>query len=201
MSRRPTREERDKHPLCGAKRSNGEPCRMYAGSGTPHKGKGRCRRHGGNTANHLKADARQQLQQEMIQATLGDTTEQVTPTEVLARMLRASSAHAGWLGATVANLPPEELGSAYGKQLVHLYSQERDRLVHVAKCCADLHIDERLLAIKETESRLLGEALLAACIAIAMPKEQQIALGDALRTELAVLEAEPVSTNHKVISA
>lgn len=173
---------------------------MHAGSGTPHKGKGRCRRHGGNTATHIKADAKQQLAIEMVQATFGDTTEQVTPTEALARMLRASSAHAGWLGATVAALPPEELGTPYGRQLVHLYSQERDRLVHVAKCCADLHIDERLVAIKETESRLLGEALLAATMTLGYTKVQRVELGDALRTELAVLEAAPVSTNHRVLT-
>jgi hypothetical protein len=54
-----TPEQRDKQPLCGAKKKkkkkkkkNGEKCRAFAGQGTAHFGYGRCRFHLGNTQTH-----------------------------------------------------------------------------------------------------------------------------------------------------
>jgi hypothetical protein len=98
-------------------------------------------------------------------------------------------------------LSKEELGSPYGMQIIPSYGVERDRLAQVAKLCSDAHVDERLVAVQEQQTRLLGEALKAACLAIALPAKWQKQLGSALRSELAVLEVEPVSVNHKVLGA
>jgi hypothetical protein len=151
--------------------------------------------------NHNTKAIRQEIAQRIAQeATFGDAKD-VTPPEVLANLLRSTSAHVGWLGATLAGLSKEELGSPLGTQLVHQYGVERDRAAQVAKLCSDAKVDERLVAIAETQTRLLGEALKAACLAIGMKATQQTALGSALRSELAVLEAEPVPVRHKVLGS
>src|SRR5438045_1467314 len=36
-----TPDQKDRHGICGAKKKSGEPCRNFAGLGTPHKGVGR----------------------------------------------------------------------------------------------------------------------------------------------------------------
>jgi hypothetical protein len=48
-----TKEQRDLHDLCGAKRKNGELCRKFAGEGTDHFGVGHCKYHFGNARNHI----------------------------------------------------------------------------------------------------------------------------------------------------
>jgi hypothetical protein len=206
MPRKPTRAERDKDEaagkLCGAKRRNGAgPCRHFAGLRTDHPGTGKCYLHGGATRNHSKAAIKQEIAQRIAQeATFGDAKD-VTPPEALAGLLHTTSAHVGWLAGTLATLPKEALGSPYGMQLTHLYGVERDRLAQVAKLCSDAHVDERLVAIQEQQTRLLGEALRAACLSIGMKETQQRKLGTALRQELAVLEAEPVPVRHKVLGS
>jgi hypothetical protein len=53
--------------------------------------------------------------------------------------------------------------------------------------------------VREEESRLLGEALKAACVVAGIKAETQRKLGAALRNELALLEAEPVPASHRVL--
>lgn len=81
-----TRDERSKQDLCGAKRRNGEPCRLFAGQGTSHKGTGACKHHGGSTQNHNKRAIKQELTQRMVQeATMGEPVEEITAVQALAQ--------------------------------------------------------------------------------------------------------------------
>jgi hypothetical protein len=203
---KPTKAERDKHAaegkLCGAKtqKGKGPPCRNFAGQRTDHPGTGKCSKHGGSTTNHNKAAIKAEIAQRIAQeATFGDAKD-VTPPEALAGLLHSTSAHVGWLQGTLASLTKEQLAEPWALQIIHSYGVERDRLAAVAKICGEAKVDERLVAIQEQQTRLLGEALLAACRVIGMAETTQRKLGAALRQELAVLEVAPVSVNHKVIS-
>jgi hypothetical protein len=205
MAHKPTKAHRDQMEsagkLCGAKLRSGGKCRQFAGTRTDHPGVSSCWLHLGRSTNVNKAAIKQEIAQRLAQeATFGDAKD-VTPPEALAGLLHATSAHVGWLAGTLASLSKEELGSPYGMQIIHSYGVERDRLGQVAKLCSDAHVDERLVALRETQTRLLGEALKAACLAIGMEQTQQLKLGAPLRSQLAVLEVEPVSVNHKVLGA
>src|SRR4051812_22397185 len=89
-----TRDDRSTYTLCGAKRRNGEPCRLFAGQGTNHKGVGRCRLHGGATRNHTKHAAKVEAERRLMR--FGEPLE-VDPVEAMLTMLRLAAGHVAYL--------------------------------------------------------------------------------------------------------
>lgn len=138
---------REGYALCGARRrSTGEPCLAIAGSGTDHKGIGRCKFHGGNTRNHRKNAVVREAKTR--RATLGLPVE-VPASEALLWVVHATAGHAAWLSQEVAALPREQLGEHEGRVLVEMYGQERDRLTRASKAALDAGADARQLDLAE----------------------------------------------------
>src|SRR6266511_4944831 len=79
---------RDKHALCGAKRrSDGKPCRLFAGQRTDHPGYGRCYLHGGATPTHRRGAVKEAAKQ---RAPKFGQPRKVMPGEALMEMLYLS---------------------------------------------------------------------------------------------------------------
>jgi hypothetical protein len=145
-------EQRDTHPLCGARKKNGETCRAFAGQGTPHPGVGRCKFHGGSTATHVAGAAAQEAQARMLM--LGAAVD-IEPHEALLGVLRLSSGHVAWLRQEVSAL--DNLASTDGQILRRLYGEERDRVGRLAKACLDAGVAERQVRLAERYGEVLGQ--------------------------------------------
>lgn len=108
--RHPTRG----YVVCGAKlRQQREPdddrpdyCLQPAGAETPHKGVGRCRDHGGNTASHMQA-ARLQMAQEAAQAFGG--RRDVHPAEALLELVQTKAQEVEFWRMLVSRLEEGEM--------------------------------------------------------------------------------------------
>jgi hypothetical protein len=186
-----TPEQRDKVPMCGAKRKNGELCRAFAGQGTSHTGIGRCKFHGGATGTHEKAAVKRELQKSMVM--MGEPVENVTALQALLQELWASTGHVGWLRQQIADMGHDELGSTYGQAVTSLYNTERDRKTKIARLCIESGVDEAAIRVAEVQVTLVGQALAKAADTAGLSAEMRKRLGAAMREELAAVDAQPHS--------
>lgn len=186
MSRKsdPATGTRVGHPLCGARKRSGELCQSFAGLGTPHKGIGRCKFHGGNTPTHqrhaIKVEARQRM------AAYGAPIES-HPIEALLWVMHATAGHASWLNGEVARQP--DLKAHEALVLVELYGQERDRLARVAKACLDAGVDDRQVKLAERNADVLATVLRAVHDALTLTAEQDEVFKETVQRSLQALAA------------
>jgi hypothetical protein len=188
----PTREQRDKFPLCAAKKKpsrGGGTCRLFAGQGTDHPGVGRCKWHGGATKNHKSHAVAVEAKRRMVK--LGVPIEEVTAPAALMGLLRATCGHVGWLHAQVGEV--QDLSDHEAQVLVRLYDNERDRLVRISEACIRAGVAEAEVRVMQAQVAVLGQALKKACGKAGLSVEQQRRLGAALRDELGKSEARGAS--------
>jgi hypothetical protein len=183
-----TPEQRDQHPLCGAKKKNGELCRAYAGQGTRHPGIGKCKFHLGNAPLHERRAVTLEAKRKMV--TLGQPVEDLTAVGALLSELYASSGHVAWLRQQIADSTPEYLGTIEGQAVVNLYNSERDRKTRIAKMCTEAGVDEAQVRILEAQVALLGQALSKACDTAGLSAPMRERVGAALREELGAVNAK-----------
>jgi hypothetical protein len=184
-----TRDERSERALCGAKRRNGELCRLFAGHGTKHTGIGRCKLHGGSVPNHEKAAVRRQLQQRMIaEGTLGDPDTEITALGALLSELYASAGHVAWLRRQIGDMSQADIATIEGQALIRLYDGERDRKARIARLAIESGVDEAKVIVMEAQCKLLGEALSRACDTAGLSAPLRKRVGAALRDELASVQ-------------
>lgn len=184
-----TPEQRDKQPLCGARKKNGELCRAFAGQGTDHAGVPgtRCKFHGGSTRTHRQHAVIQEAQRRMIK--LGAPVE-IRPGEALLAMLYCATGHATWLREEIVRL--DDLSSGEGLAFVTLYGEERDRVAKVAKACLDAGVAERQVRLAEQYGSALANVLGAifADPELGLRKEQRAALPNLLKRHLGAIEGD-----------
>ena len=177
--------ERSEHPLCGAKKKNGEECRAFAGQGTDHKGIGRCRHHFGNSPSHKNNAVKVEAERKMV--TMGAPVN-ITPAAALMGVLRATAGHVAWLASEVG-----DLGSIEGPDaanLTRLYAEERERLTRVASACLSAGIRKADVEMAEAQTEALAKAINAAMSHVGgLTSKQKQQFGQALRHELASLSA------------
>jgi hypothetical protein len=180
-----TPEQRDRIPLCGAKKKNGDSCRAFAGQGTAHPGVGRCRFHLGNTKSHQQNAVVQEAQRRMIK--LGIPVE-VEPHEALLSMLYLASGHVAWLREEIGST--DDLGTFEAKVLVQLYGEERDRVTKIAKAALDAGVAERQIAFVERYADALADLLRSIFFdgELDLTEPQRARLPDVLRRHLVTLE-------------
>jgi hypothetical protein len=186
-----TPEQRDEHPLCGAKKKNGETCRAFAGQGTEHGGSGKCRWHLGNSRNHKQAAVVSEAKRRMVK--LGPAIA-VQPHEALLWLLHAGSGHVAYLGQEIAAM--DDLGTFEGQVLVQLYGEERDRLAKVAEVCIRAGVTEEQVRLAERFGDAIARVVGSALDAVKdLTEEQRRAFAETFRLELLALEPsadEPV---------
>ncbi len=182
-----TSEQLDDYPLCGAKKKNGEVCRMWAGAGTDHKGMGRCKWHLGNTENHRMHAVRQEAMQNAAVASM-----EVTPGQAIRAVLHDSAGTFAWLTAMAGALTEEQMveqgiGGARLNMWIRLRAEEGDRLAQIAKTAAAMGLDERQVQMSERMTAMMGSLLEAVMDKIDLTPKQREAMGPAIRESLPML--------------
>lgn len=196
---------------CGARTKNGDPCQLR-----PLKGATRCRRHGGASPQAKAAAARriekQKLEQEVVKMLgIQDTYEQVNPQDTLLHVLGATAAEERFLANRVAEFSEDDqvlrwtrkdhqegsgpMGpvdvstySAVPDVLVTQLRDARDRLIRYSAMAIKLGLDERRVALAESQADQLAAVFFRAVASTALAPEQREALQQAFASELRALE-------------
>src|ERR1700761_465401 len=98
------------HGACGAKTRSGGKCQKQKGWGTDHLGTGRCKLHGGNTANGQKAAANEA-------ATIMGVGLDVDPHEALLTCVRIPAGEIASCSALIAELEKPMVMTPFGEML------------------------------------------------------------------------------------
>jgi hypothetical protein len=183
-----TPEQRDKHPLCGAKRrSDGKPCRKFAGEGTDHFGIGRCRLHGGSTRNHRKAAVVQEAQR---RAAMYPEMIEVDPGQALLHMLWLSYGQVAWLQEAIER--HEDRHSFEARVDIQHYKDERDRVARIAKAALDAGVAERQVRLMERHAYQIANVLrnVFADPELGLTQKQQAVIPAVVRRHLVRLDED-----------
>lgn len=150
-----TPEQRDKHALCGAKkRSDGKPCRKFAGEGTDHFGIGRCRLHGGSTPTHKKHAVKVEAQRRTPKF---GQPRQVMPGDALMEMLSIAYGQVHFLAEEISK--HDDLTAFEARVLIQSHKDERDRVAQVAKTALDAGVAERQVKLAEMFGVLIARLI------------------------------------------
>lgn len=147
-----TPEQRDNHELCGAKkRSDGQPCRKFAGEGTDHPGIGRCKYHGGSTSSHKRHAVKVEAAR---RAPKFGQPRKVLPGEALIEMLWIAYGQVHWLQDEISK--HADMSTFEARVLVQSHKDERDRVAQVAKTALDAGVAERQIRLAEMYGELIA---------------------------------------------
>jgi hypothetical protein len=176
---RNTPQARDKHPLCGAKRKNGEPCRNWAGVRTSHPGIGCCWLHGGNSPSGEKAALALEVKRRMVTLAEPLSEQDASPHRVLANLMRMAGGNVEWLDAEIRKL--EDLGTADAAAKLALYTQEREMTARVAKLASEAGVEQVEANLKQAQAVMMPEMVKTAAEQAGLNDKQVNALGVGLR--------------------
>jgi hypothetical protein len=150
-----TREQRDKHALCSAKKKNGEPCRKFAGEGTDHPGVGRCKYHLGRTDAHKKNAVKVEAQRRLM--VIGKEID-IDPINALLWTVRLSAGHCFLIQSELAK-HKQPTKTFEGQVLLRLWNEERERLAKTAKLAVDAGVAEKAIRLAETYGEMLAKLI------------------------------------------
>ncbi len=141
--------------LCGANLvdGSGRTCGHPAGWGTG-TGRGRCKKHGGNTPTHVIKAEREELEEAVE---LFSLSREIEPTEALLEELWRTAAIVRMLDRQIVTKTPEELLASPGLVLWH--RQERRLYVAVARVAIAAGIAERQVKLAEQQGALVATAI------------------------------------------
>lgn len=146
---------RDKHALCGAKRrSNGKPCRLFAGQRTDHPGIGSCYLHGGSTPTHKRHAVKVEAKR---RAPKFGEPRKVMPGEALLEMLWCAYGQVFWLADEIAK--HKDLSSFEARVLIQSHKDERDRVARVSEAALRAGVQERALRLAEMYGEVIARLL------------------------------------------
>lgn len=157
------------HVRCTAHTKAGNPCGQ-----PPMNGQGVCRKHGGKAPQSLAAaERRLQERAALVALEAFGIPVVIDPHTALLEELHRTAGAVAWLGALVAELDREEV--IWGTTKVktggddggtteeakpniwyELWARERKHLVEVANACVKAGIEERRIALAESQGRMLA---------------------------------------------
>lgn len=158
--------------LCGADTSDeenpGKTCGLPAGWGTEHKGIGRCRKHLGNTRNHIEAARRQQVE-ELAAEYLDDPDAPPVANagDALRRLATRVENALDVVGSRVNQLneiryKADGAGTEQIRGEVDIWLRLVKQLESLLKSIDTLRLDERQLQLEEDKARLTFAIFVAA---------------------------------------
>jgi hypothetical protein len=175
---------RDKHALCGAKkRSDGKPCRKFAGEGTDHFGIGRCRLHGGSTRTHKRHAVKVEAER---RAPKFGKPKKVMPGDALMEMLWTAYGQVHWLADEISK--QKDMNSFEARVLIQSHKDERDRVAHVAKTALDAGVQERQIRLAELYGEVIATAIGRILDGLKLSPAQRTRSREVVRTVLLALE-------------
>lgn len=159
--------------LCGANKRQGEgTCTLPAGWGTEHPGVGPCRKHLGNTGNHVKAAAKAMMARtlaEVAPAPIGDPIERmaevVSQYDAFHRMLWAKIGEARVDGSDVDLLSPS---------MAPYVAEAKAAAQTMQRFLADwvrLGMEERMVSLDERRAELVVFVLRSALGSLGLPPD------------------------------
>ena len=180
-----TREQREQHALCGARKKNGEKCRNFAGQGTDHFGVGNCSFHLGNAPNNKKNAIRREAERRAIE--FGGMIK-VEPTEALLTVLYLSAGHVTYIADELAD--HEDKTTFEAQVLLRMWNEERDRVARIAKAALDAGVAERAVSLAERYAEDLARLLRAIFNdpELRLTRPQHDRLPDVLRRHLGAMD-------------
>lgn len=180
-----TKEQRDRHALCGAKKKNGELCRKFAGEGTNHPGVGRCKYHLGNTKGHQKNAVKVEVQRRLLE--IGDPIE-MNPINALLWTVNLSAGHLEFIRRELAGY--DQADSFDRQVLLRVYNDERDRLSRTAKLAVDAGVAERAVKLAETYGEMLAELISGILDDLALNKRQRAEVPAVVKRHLLAVDTK-----------
>lgn len=180
-------------PYCGARKDDGSTCEAVAGAGTPHRGTGSCKHHGGCTPSHIRK-AEKEIARQAVE-TYG-LPRSVDPEIALLEEVARTAGHVDYLAAVVRALDPSALvrdgsirESAHISPWVDLYQRERRHYLAVSKAAVDAGLAKRSVQLAESYGLLISEVLraVAADPALHLDEEQRRAMPDVVGRHLAIV--------------
>ncbi|MBB4702217.1 hypothetical protein [Sphaerisporangium siamense] len=189
---------------CGARKRDGSgaTCRHPAGWGTDHVGIGHCRKHGGNTPNHVTAARAEEARRAVATYGLPRT---IDPAAALLEEVHRTAGHVTWLGEKVAELAEDDLvwgvteevdkasGEFPGTDMTRaakpnawlvLYQQERKHLVDVSAAAIRAGVDAALVRMTEQQGVLLAGVISRVLARLELSPEQRALVGVVVPEEL-----------------
>lgn len=162
--------------ICGAAKSNGEPCTQPAGYGTDHPGKGRCRWHPKGTGLAATANAAAEA------GGLGGPVH-TTPGKAILGVLAIATGHLVYCSAKVAEIEQGELWTDEGHLNKWVRWQERlsDRVAKYAATAVGMGVAERQGALVEAQTRMVTGLLENVIRELDLTPEQRKKIGPAIR--------------------
>jgi hypothetical protein len=210
----PTNED----PLLQDRR--GKPCRLSAGFGTEHKGRGRCKYHGGNTPTHNKQASRNlakeiKITNEMI---FGSPVDEISPEEAILQELARTAGHVEWLYQKVQLVGSQSAleGEDENKALIQytklgitpsvwiqMYQDERKHLMAVAKTASSMGIAERQVQIAEQQGKMLAMVIrnFMDDPLMELTPTQRVNAPELIRKHLAAIPISATSTTKRPLSS
>jgi hypothetical protein len=183
-----TAEQRSTYPLCGARRRDGQTCRLFAGQGTSHKGVGKCKLHGGSTPTHIASAIITTVKREALQ--FGEELD-LQPAEALLAMLRLSAGQVAFIRGQLAQMSEEQRDEFHGQVLLRMWGEERDRTARIAEAALRVGIEEKQVRIAERYGALLASLIAGILTDLALTPEQQELARMCVPRRLLELEAPP----------
>lgn len=182
-----TKEQRDRHALCGARKKNGDKCRKFAGEGTEHPGIGTCKYHLGNARNNKLNAVKREAQRRAIQ--FGEAIK-VEPTEALLTVLYLSAGHLSFIRDELA--AREDKTTFDAQVLLRMWDDERDRVARIAKAALDAGVAERQITLAERYAEDMARLLRAVFYdpELGLTVTQRAQLPDVLRRHLLAMDGE-----------
>ena len=179
-----TREQRERHALCGAKKKNGDPCRKFAGEGTEHPGVGRCKYHFGNAESHKKHAVKVEAERRLM--TIGQEVN-INPIEALLWTVRVSAGHMILLQSELENRK-EDLTSFESQVLTRAWNDERDRLAKTAKLAVDAGVAEKQIRLIEQAGADIARLIEGILSDLRLTKAQEAIRMEVIRRHLLALD-------------
>lgn len=190
------------HAGCAGHRRDGAPCGNH-----PMTDQRTCRMHGGSSPVARRAAARRGAARaaESEYRRLGMPLEVDHSVAIMQELHRTAGA-VEWYGGQVAALRASEIGWGMTREkeggddrgttyeaAVNVYvvqwEKERDRLVRVAKTCHDMGIDERRVALAESQGQALAQVVRAVLARLNLTREQQELVSVVVPSEFRALAA------------
>lgn len=193
---------------CGAKTRGGSKCKLEAGKGTDHPGRGRCKFHGGSTPTHVRAAAREQV------AELGGEL-QMEPHDAILLTVRRAAMWERYCASKVTELEDDDLVNEHFKERVvsgdgdsyversnesqlNLWIREHQKaltqLASLAKTAVDAGVQERQVRLAERLGASLTKLLDGILGELELTAAQQKKAPAVVRKHLSVLEGGLAAT-------
>ena len=145
--------------LCDKLKEDGNRCTRRAGSGTDHRGYGRCNTHGGASPDGIMEAARQRVGE---MSGFYGLPKNVHPGDVLLAETRRTAGHVEFLQHLINRWENEDEAAGPSDALeawLRIYHMERAHLIRTSKMAIDAGVQERMVSLAEKQGAMVADVI------------------------------------------